>query len=92
MPDVNTNALQKHKNMADSASELESDASSVDGGPTINPPTPLNVEQLKSRTEFLEQENRVLRLELDSVKQKCKQLQEENRELRKTSVSIVRVW
>lgn len=76
--------------MADSASELESDTSSIDGGPTLKPPSPAHIEQLQKRIESLQQENRVLKMELDSYKAKCKALQEENRELRKASVSIVR--
>ncbi|KAH9487930.1 Coiled-coil domain-containing protein 6 [Bulinus truncatus] len=76
--------------MADSASELESDTSSIDGGPTfsIKSPSPAQAEQLSKRIESLQQENRVLRMELDTYKLKCKSLQEENRELRRASVSI----
>ncbi|XP_076459727.1 coiled-coil domain-containing protein 6-like [Babylonia areolata] len=74
--------------MADSASELESDTSSIDGGPTLKPPSPAHVEHLQKRIESLQQENRVLKLELDSFKSKCKALQEENKELRRASVSI----
>ena len=77
--------------MADSASELESDTSSIDGGgPTLKPPSPAHIEHLQKRIESLQQENRVLKMELDSFKSKCKSLQEENRELRRASVSIVR--
>ncbi|XP_076440347.1 coiled-coil domain-containing protein 6-like isoform X2 [Babylonia areolata] len=74
--------------MADSASELESDTSSIDGGPTLKSPSPAHIEQLQKRIESLQQENRVLKMELDSYKSKCKSLQEENRELRKASVTI----
>ncbi|KAK7112813.1 coiled-coil domain-containing protein 6-like isoform X2 [Littorina saxatilis] len=74
--------------MADSASELESDTSSIDGGPTLKPPSPAHIEHLQKRIESLQQENRVLKMELESYKSKCKSLQEENRELRKASVSI----
>ena len=76
--------------MADSASELESDTSSIDGGPTLKPPSPAHIEHLQKRIESLQQENRVLKMELESYKSKCKSLQEENRELRKASVTIVR--
>lgn len=75
--------------MADSASELESDTSSIDGGPTMKPPSPAQMEQLQKRIESLGQENRVLKMELETYKLKCKSLQEENRELRKASVNIV---
>ncbi|BFZ02598.1 hypothetical protein BsWGS_05638 [Bradybaena similaris] len=76
--------------MADSASELESDTSSIDGGPTFSMKSPSQVQtdQLNNRIESLQQENRVLRMELDTYKLKCKSLQEENRELRRASVSI----
>ncbi|XP_013417577.1 coiled-coil domain-containing protein 6 [Lingula anatina] len=76
--------------MADSCSEMEaeSDTSSVDGGPTLKISSPSQLEQLAKRVESLQQENRVLKIELETYKLKCKQLQEENRELRKASVSI----
>uniref|UniRef100_A0A0B7AYF2 Coiled-coil domain-containing protein 6 n=1 Tax=Arion vulgaris TaxID=1028688 RepID=A0A0B7AYF2_9EUPU len=78
--------------MADSASELESDTSSIDfdGGPTLSTKLPSleQVDKLNKRIESLEQENRVLRMELETCKLKCKSMQEENRELRRASVSI----
>lgn len=83
--------------MADSASELESDTSSLDGAggsgsgsSSMQPPSPAQVEQLLTkRIDSLQQENKVLKVELETYKLKCKTLQEENRELRKASVSIV---
>ena len=75
--------------MADSASELESDTSSIDGGPSTKMASPAQSEQLQKRIESLTQENRVLQIELETYKLKCKSLQEENRELRKASVTIV---
>lgn len=75
--------------MADSASEFESDTSSIDGGPTLKPQSPAHLEQLQKRIESLQQENRVLKMELETYKLKCKTLQEEKRELKKASVSIV---
>lgn len=75
--------------MADSASELESDTSSMDGGPTMKMASPGHLEQLQKRIDSLQQENRVLAMELETYKLKCKTLQEENRELRKASVTIV---
>ena len=51
---------------------------------------PENEEQ-KKRLESIQQENRVLKMEVETYKLKCKQLQEDNRELRKASVSIVSV-
>ena len=75
--------------MADSASELESDTSSIDGGPTSRLPGGSHYEQLQKRVDSLQQENRVLKIELETQKLKCKHLLEENKELRKASVTIV---
>jgi len=74
--------------MADSASE--SDSSSIDGGPIMMPPSPVTREQLHKRIDSLQQQNRVLKVELDTFKLRVKALQEENRNLRQTSVNIVR--
>ena len=46
-------------------------------------------EEQSKRMESIQQENRVLKMEVETYKLKCKQLQEDNRELRKASVSIV---
>lgn len=73
--------------MADSASE--SDSSSIDGGPIMMPPSPITREQLQKRIESLQQQNRVLKVELDTYKLRVKALQEENRSLRQASVFIV---
>ena len=43
----------------------------------------------KSLIQLLKQENRVLKMELETCKLRCKGLQEENRALRQLSVSIV---
>ncbi len=75
--------------MADSASELESDTSSIDGGPTSKMTHPAQLELLQKRVQSLQQENRVLKTELEAYKIKCKGLQQENQELRRASVSIV---
>jgi len=72
--------------MADSASE--SDSSSIDGGSAMMPPSPVSREQLYRRIESLQQQNRLLKVELDTYKLKVKALQEENRNLRQTSVNI----
>lgn len=76
--------------MADSASELESDTSSIDGGPVSKTSANYQIEQLKKRVESLQQENRVLKVELETYKLKCKQLAEEKQELKRASVNIVR--
>ncbi|KAI4464982.1 hypothetical protein MML48_3g00005498 [Holotrichia oblita] len=73
-------------NMADSASE--SDSSSIDGGPIMMPPSPVTREQLQKRIESLQQQNRVLKVELETYKLRVKALQEENRGLRQASVII----
>ena len=75
--------------MADSASE--SDSSSIDGGPIMMPPSPVTREQLHKRIESLQQQNRVLKVELETYKLRVKALQEENRSLRQASVNIVSV-
>ncbi|XP_063239489.1 coiled-coil domain-containing protein 6 [Bacillus rossius redtenbacheri] len=72
--------------MADSASE--SDSSSIDGGPIMMPPSPVTREQLQKRIESLQQQNRVLKVELETYKLRVKALQEENKNLRKASVII----
>jgi len=74
--------------MADSASEMESDTSSVDGTSALAPPRAAQNSQSK-RIDSLSQENRVLRIEIDTLKLKNKSLQAENRELRQNSVNIV---
>lgn len=73
--------------MADSASE--SDSSSIDGGVIMMPPSPVTREQLQKRIESLQQQNRVLKVELETYKLRVKALQEENRNLRQASVIIV---
>lgn len=73
--------------MADSASE--SDSSSIDGGIIMMPPSPVTREQLQKRIESLQQQNRVLKVELETYKLRVKALQEENRSLRQASVIIV---
>ena len=75
--------------MADSASEFESDTSSIDGGTTVKLLSPCHLEQLNKRIDSLQQENRVLRMELDTYKLRCKSLQENNHQLRQVSVTIV---
>jgi coiled-coil domain-containing protein 6 len=47
-------------------------------------------DQLYKRIESLQQQNRVLKVELDTFKLRVKSLQEENRHLRQASVNIVR--
>jgi len=75
--------------MADSASELESDTSSIDGCSKTNIADQL--ELLQKKVQTVQQENQCLKLELETYKLKCKALQEENKELRKVSVTIVSV-
>lgn len=49
------------------------------------------LEELTNRLASLQQENKVLKIELETFKLKCKSLQEENRDLRKASVTIVSI-
>lgn len=74
--------------MADRDSASESDSSSIDGGPIMMPPSPITREQLQKRIDSLQQQNRVLKVELDTYKLRVKALQEENRSLRQASVII----
>ncbi|KAJ6661573.1 hypothetical protein lerEdw1_013812 [Lerista edwardsae] len=59
--------------------------SSKAGGIVISP---FRLEELTNRLASLQQENKVLKIELETYKLKCKALQEENRDLRKASVTI----
>ncbi|XP_026817214.1 coiled-coil domain-containing protein 6 isoform X1 [Rhopalosiphum maidis] len=72
--------------MADSASE--SDSSSIDGGPIMMPPSPITREQMQKRIDSLQQQNRVLKVELETYKLKMKAMDEECKRLRETSVYI----
>ncbi|KAF2356275.1 Protein of unknown function DUF2046 [Trinorchestia longiramus] len=76
--------------MADSASE--SDSSSVADVPIMQPPSmppsPITREQWQKRIDSLQQQNRVLKTELETFKLRVKSLQEENRALRQASVNI----
>uniref|UniRef100_U5ER74 Coiled-coil domain-containing protein 6 n=1 Tax=Corethrella appendiculata TaxID=1370023 RepID=U5ER74_9DIPT len=68
----------------DSPCESES---SLDGGVML-PPSPVSREQLQKRIESLTQQNKVLKVELETYKIRVKVLQEENRSLRHASVII----
>ena len=85
--------LSRHAEMAESlGSDLESDASSADGGGPTSMTwshTTTGREQLTKRVDSLQQENRVLKMELDTFRYKCRSLEEENRELKKARVTIV---
>ena len=52
------------------------------------PPSPVSRDQLHKRIESLQQQNRVLKVELETYKLRVKALQEENRALRQASVHI----
>lgn len=71
--------------MADSASE--SDSGSVDGS-VLLPPSPISRDQLQKRIDSLAQQNRVLKVELETYKFRVKALQEENHSLKQASVNI----
>jgi hypothetical protein len=71
-PDVSELSLFDLAAMADSASE--SDTGSLDGG-GFQPPSPVSREQLQKRIESLQQQNRVLSVELETYKLRVKSLQ-----------------
>ncbi|GAA6231645.1 coiled-coil domain-containing protein 6-like [Lates japonicus] len=85
--------------MADSARESDTDgagsssatpmssSASNSGKPSIVI-SQFRLEELTNRLASLQQENKVLKIELETFKLKCKALQEENRDLRKASVTI----
>ena len=58
--------------MADSASE--SDTGSIDGM-AFQPPSPLTRDQMQKRIESLQQQNKVLTVELEAYKLRVKSLQ-----------------
>lgn len=74
--------------MADSASESDTDGATPQCSSSILISS-FRLEELKNRLASLQQENKVLKIELETFKLKCKALQEENRDLRKASVTIV---
>ncbi len=76
--------------MADSASESDTDGATpqCSSSSTILISS-FRLEELKNRLASLQQENKVLKIELETFKLKCKALQEENRDLRKASVTLV---
>uniref|UniRef100_A0A3P8UMW0 Coiled-coil domain containing 6a n=1 Tax=Cynoglossus semilaevis TaxID=244447 RepID=A0A3P8UMW0_CYNSE len=69
-----------------SATPMSSSASNS-GKPSIVI-SQFRLEELTNRLASLQQENKVLKIELETFKLKCKALQEENRDLRKASVTI----
>ena len=71
-----------------STSSAGSNTTSNSGKPSIVI-SQFRLEELTNRLASLQQENKVLKIELETFKLKCKALQEENRDLRKASVTIV---
>ncbi len=72
-------------------SELESDTSSINDGITSGNSAQsllLTKDQLDKRISSLLQENRCLKIEIDTYKIRVKSLLEENKDLRKASVNI----
>lgn len=74
----------------------QSESESLDGSinHSMAPPSPVSIppisrEQLQKRIDSLNQQNKVLKVELDTYKIRVKQLQEENKSLRQASVNIV---
>lgn len=68
------------------------DSESLDGmslnSSSMAPPSPVSRDQLQKRIDSLTQQNKVLKVELDTYKIRVKQLQEENKTLRQASVNI----
>lgn len=68
------------------------DSESLDGmslnSSSMAPPSPVSRDQLQKRIDSLTQQNKVLKVELDTYKIRVKQLQEENKSLRQASVNI----
>ncbi|KAI7796883.1 coiled-coil domain-containing protein 6b [Triplophysa rosa] len=75
--------------MADSASESDTDGGAPHCSSTSSVLiSPFRLEELKNRLASLQQENKVLKIELETFKLKCKSLQEENIDLRRASVTM----
>ncbi len=78
--------------MADSASESDTDGATPQCSSSSSSSiliSSFRLEELTNRLASLQQENKVLKIELETFKLKCKALQEENRDLRKASVTMV---
>lgn len=76
--------------------DSESSCESSLDGTNVNmaimlPPSPVSREQLQKRIDSLTQQNKVLKVELDTYKIRVKVLQEENKSLRQASVIIVSI-
>ncbi|KAG5678960.1 hypothetical protein PVAND_008577 [Polypedilum vanderplanki] len=69
-------------------SSISCESESLDGFSSMAPPSPVSREQLQKRIDSLNQQNKVLKVELDTYKIRVKQLQEENKSLRQASVNI----
>lgn len=93
-------STHRRTTMADSASESDTDGAGSSSATPMsssasNSAKPsivisqFRLEELTNRLASLQQENKVLKIELETFKLKCKALQEENRDLRKASVTIV---
>jgi len=66
-------------------------STSSSSSPHMMPPSPVSREtlQMQKRIESLQQQNKVLKCELETYKLRVKSLQEENRAIRQASVHIV---
>lgn len=92
----NTNALAMHASCWERSKMANSSCSSSAEGPAFSDSDMSADESSTSAThreknliQLLKQENRVLKMELETCKLRCKGLLEENRALRQLSVSIV---
>jgi len=82
-----TSSINTTRNSTDTRERRES-TSSNPSDVMMMPPSPVSREQLHKRIESLQQQNRVLKVELETYKLRVKSLQEENRNLRQASVHI----
>lgn len=82
-------ALWCVSNMAGSLSSSMEGTGFSDSDMSADESTSSVAHREKNLMSLLKQENRVLKMELETCKLRCKQLQEENRALRQASVSIV---
>lgn len=86
---MNKKMASTNNHSLSSSSEALSDMSADEGNKAANNNTSDNQEN--NRIASLEQQNRVLKMELEMYKLRCKQMKEENKGLRQASVSIVSI-
>ena len=68
-----------------------SDAGESDASTCEDAPNSMGRLSTMARVRSLQQENTVLKIEVDTLKLRCKNLKEENEELRRARVNLVRI-